>query len=837
MEFPSLENTAREAGATVLFCSNVKVSGSKQDHIVIVTDCFISQFEHEMKLEKQSYWCDLAEFQDRNERFELIFFNEKQNEDYVIFSYPKRKRQLYFYKIIFELVERIFPKDQLTSFHIPSSQQIFNVTARGAFAQFLFLNMRKKVPIPELVKENVAQYILTKQRNIKIENQACIEDFADSFLAALYPLDYVESVSFPQFENFDILYSLTGYLRKYNKIKYFEIYNPFPSSMKKRFHDFCTTIENQNQNQFERKLSSGGRQNILNGLHGISFIKTQFSEDNLASLKTAAIGGNLLSLGFIDCKFDSLENLMNIFDNQLTRGLRILTLDKTLDLDIQRLVQSCGEIDTLSLESCNLEVSVVLEAISSSKTQLRSVNLSGNQCSNHKDIQNAANRLPIGFKRIFANRVKWADDCLTDFLTGLVEREKWFETKENDGFVLSLANANCSKSEWLNVKYFFENNSHKPPISEFSWSGNPITPNLFIFLKKLKQLKKLFLNNCPSLDKYSSHLSDFVGNSPSLELLSIQNNGAIPNADKFFEVSQRSMRLRSLNLRYCNFGPSGLSCLLKFVQKCRTLSEISFDGCSCHSLKDLRQFINGCTNIVSKSPSKSKRIRRIKIELPANDLRKLKASEGDIEEIKYALADCEGVQGDLWIAPLEYSILQENELVFPRFYNSKESDDKPRDLSDSEDSSDAIIVERSPRGFKDHGYQNIYDEHDQNRQSSKKMKPNTILPKRSKYDLDSDEDNEGNEKDKTKSYLFKGKTDISDDENKEITQRSSKSHREPLHQAHLSNLTESSKRKILENDWTFPIAEIPIDNPKLLTKRQDEYSLKRYSSALVNEKD
>ncbi|KAK8894718.1 hypothetical protein M9Y10_023155 [Tritrichomonas musculus] len=955
-KYPSIEDLATKTGASVLYCKKAaalsftnstkksqknkkKINSKSYKKILLISDCFIELWDLDETFGKKAFWFDLIKIDVNTEDnyFLLEFANvepfgndtedQETNNPYFILELTNKEGNLTtYYQTIIQLVQRIFTKEEIRNLIFFDEDDLYDdeeyfekysFTPRGAFARFLILNMKKKDGIlSQTVKESVARYILMKYNNIYIENEFNIENCLDIFLSSIKPLKYIESVSIPEFSKFiqvDSLNIIANFLKKASNIQHIEIRGPCP---KAHFHDLCRSIENMgildigenNKNSTKDKRKSQCK------LSAITFNNFELNTKQIASIKTAAISSRLLSLGINNIKTATNSNtntnpkpsendviidymIDTLLAPHLTSTLRILSLDGNHDMDIQKMIENSGSIQKLSLKNCGLELTYVFEILASIQTNIDSIDLSGNSCTN-SDIDKAITSLRHPLLRIDVNNVKWSDNCLTNFLRGIVKvyeftektrrrrddeeeeeeeenndkedndqkrlKDKFLNSEENVNsglnstlVTLSLSYVEASKSEWQNVRTFFEDNRKKVTLEQFSWNGNKISSHFIIFLKNMKRIRRLFLNNCPNFSLYSSSLAtNFISKSETLSELYIEkaDSSSFPEDSSFstfFKKCRNSTSLRLLNVRHCNIGSEGLVSLANLIVKCQSgkLNQVAFDGCGCEALDDIYNFVEICQNFYRSANKKSKKSKKNKsdtlrlfIELPSYDLRTLKVPEEDIEQMKGDLTDLTRSPkevDDLWVTPFEFYCMQKND-EFPTYFHPSIVS-KIRKEQEKNAEKERSIRKRNSTSNRD--IRKSYNDRNKNKNNFAKSyrnnaNANFLYVGRDEIS-DSDEEvqnNKGKTWDLNKSkYDEELENDAGNEDDDEVDQEIARNIRN-------RNIERSKKKKNVFrfNDWQFPVSTIDnVDelNENMIIRLQDRFSLRQLISEATNKKD
>ncbi|OHT14027.1 hypothetical protein TRFO_15684 [Tritrichomonas foetus] len=221
-------------------------------------------------------------------------------------------------------------------------------------------------------------------------------------------------------------------------------------------------------------------------INSLSFTLTDFDKKELDYLYNAVVHGNIQALAFHSAitKTAYPGFYATFLSEQLMNNLRILNLDRTPGLDLNKLFSKIQNIQMLSLESCELDIGYTLNLIAlNSFVRLKGLNLSGNHAVSMplKEYQ-----VSPSLQYIYADNVTWPSDTLSEYID-------YIFVQVPNRLSLSVKHAIATENEFLKLFSYLETTTFAA-LEELFWDQNPIHPKLFQFLKRNTALLTLQMN-------------------------------------------------------------------------------------------------------------------------------------------------------------------------------------------------------------------------------------------------------------------------------------------------------------------------------------------------------
>lgn len=317
------------------------------------------------------------------------------------------------------------------------------------------------------------------------------------------------------------------------------------------------------------------RSNEVSKLSAVTFSHSEFEPDDLPVLTKFIQETGANSIGFHNALDHSAESLLftNILTPQICQNLRILNLDKTRNINLQKVLEVAQNVTLLSLANCNLQISDALSKFSTARfPNLRFLNLSSNPASVSPD-QNI--NIPPQLYSLMLNDIEWMGNSLPDTLQIIFRRGL-------EPFKLSIARARTPNDAWPNVFKAFASTNYRS-LTAFTWDGNPIHKSIFSFLHANSFLDYLSMSGCfhHEIKDSVNDLCAFIDSTNSLKFLTIRGTernklGGLTGA--LLRCVSRSPSILHLDISLNLIGDSGISALRTLLQTNRVIQVVVIDG-------------------------------------------------------------------------------------------------------------------------------------------------------------------------------------------------------------------------------------------------------------------
>jgi hypothetical protein len=242
---------------------------------------------------------------------------------------------------------------------------------------------------------------------------------------------------------------------------------------------------------------------------GFSFINTAMTEENIGKIAgffakdeqtPAAEGQEAEKKKVINKKFESwcfdnavLPEAFGAFNEKLLtpyllEDVKVLGINHLNTVDVESVLAKTPNAVALSFAYDDLEIGETLRTISKQNIpSLKAISLAGNKCNQPTSTNEI--RVPAGVELIDISDCTFADGQLVSFLRFIL-REKY-----TNGISINASNIHCSNEELVRgIEYIASVRSS--PLVGLSWSNNKLPTQFCEILKKAKNLKALYINNC-----------------------------------------------------------------------------------------------------------------------------------------------------------------------------------------------------------------------------------------------------------------------------------------------------------------------------------------------------
>lgn len=268
-------------------------------------------------------------------------------------------------------------------------------------------------------------------------------------------------------------------------------------------------IYNKNLPQFFATLIERG-----NNFHadGFTFLNTAMTEDNISSIyrffdkeeptplpqegeQPAPEKKKVITNKFESWCFDNavLPEAFDAFNTKLLtpyflQGVKVLGINHLSTVNIQSVIEKTPNVVALSFANDELEIGEALRTISKQNIPtLKAISLAGNKC--NQPTSTTEVRVPAGVELIDISGCSFADGQLVSFLRFIL-REKY-----TNGIKINAAGIKCSNEELIRgIEYIAS--VRNSPLVGLGWSNNKVPTQFCEILKKAKNIRELYLNNC-----------------------------------------------------------------------------------------------------------------------------------------------------------------------------------------------------------------------------------------------------------------------------------------------------------------------------------------------------
>lgn len=481
-----------------------------------------------------------------------------------------------------DLFQRIFTPEEQEMRGLNKSD-LYQISCRsiqnsfGQYSRFISYAKSNNIEIEKETEKRFFTYLVYHQNEISFPKKIRANEF-ESFMYGLDALTFVESIIFSNISNIDIFQQLNTFYSTLfeDPSKYIkngrskETPSDYQFSIRENIRHLCFKKIKMTKNfdEFLRRLDSG---QIKHNLTGLSFDNMKLIENDfymidklVRSINSNQGNNKLKSLSFnASLNEDQFNYFISSFlNNDTTRYLMMLSLNKTFNLTLPLLFDKIRNITSLSLADCDINILSTLQCINRTKMDnLRLLNLSGNYCSKSLPQRFELNRnrkkkrnpningecynpdddvefrsddivFPQSLAVLYVRNVRWG--LRYKSLIALLQAASSFRPKNKDGgyggFHLSIRGikggsfqqtdneSNCFNNS---LNYYNELNSYlagfytnlkKSYLVHLDWAGNPISSDFINFLSKSKRLIELDVSYC-----FSAELEEEEGTNGKLK--------------------------------------------------------------------------------------------------------------------------------------------------------------------------------------------------------------------------------------------------------------------------------------------------------------------------------
>jgi hypothetical protein len=440
---PAAIESVKASDCVPLFTSVAKVKFGKRLPtarivVLVITDRNLQCFSTKSSVFEQSFsWLSLSSIHHRK-HLTLTFQSNS------ISIHSDRNGEIH--SSIKTALSQILAAFELRKLHLekPKDQSNYYILSRLHESQVI-----RKIALDPTQFEAFKHMILYKEEFVTLTDTIS----AELFLAILPLCTFVKSVAFPAFAFTESHISI---LSQSQFLQFLSFKQQIPACLLKWLRTECHCI-------------------------GCGFSESNLSEAFLKDLRNQSYR----AFGFHNAiTATAFPYFLNAFLS--SRPLTILNLDFCEGIELQLLFPHIQEIPMLSLANCDLDIADVFEQLSEFPfKKLRILILTGNVC--RRKIVSAIVAPEFLFS-VIVNRVVWADGALFSFFC-LVQR--CFHL----GLRLSISNFQASESEITAIFSLFGAIDTTPLVS-LDWSGNPLSPAFFRFLRRSPHLESLSLSDC-----------------------------------------------------------------------------------------------------------------------------------------------------------------------------------------------------------------------------------------------------------------------------------------------------------------------------------------------------
>ena len=384
-------------------------------------------------------------------------------------------------------------------------------------------------------------------------------------------------------------------------------------------------INGKNSKNGLAKLVDAIKKNHASKIRGLSFGLAQLTSEDLDIISDLVAHCEVRTIGLHDALKD--QNAVSYFYNsflspKVTQNLYCLNLEKSFNIDLDRLFPKISKVRFLSLANCDLDIVTVLKKLPLiTMSRLRELNLSGNRVTCDQIIE-PADEFPPYLLSLILNDISWPEDSFNIFLYQIFKHIP-------EKLKLSLSNSSMERNEWLKAFEFFDNpdkGGSYTGLSVFVWDNNPLHEKLFNFLKHNPNITRLQLNSCfmddPTQTSAIDSLQDYLSTAAHLRTLIIRGSeeyyfGA--NTPRLIEAIKHIPNLEQFDIMNSRGGNDSIK---PITELCLSLPKlkINFDGLHVTKFSALKS----CLKQIAKSDKQ-------RITYPSQDINRLIHS-GEVQE-------------------------------------------------------------------------------------------------------------------------------------------------------------------------------------------------------------
>ena len=342
-------------------------------------------------------------------------------------------------------------------------------------------------------------------------------------------------------------------------------------------------IAGSSKNQIETFVQNVQDNKNRSMLSALSFCLSELKKEDLNKISELIVSGPIRAIEFHKALYYKANKYFysTFLSPALNNTLRILNLDRTIGVDLQKLFPRIRNIPFLSLANCNLDIGETLNILSDCKmVNLSVLNLSGNEA---KSIPKNDIEIPEMLRKLVLNDISWPENYLAEFYQFLFD-------KFVNGLYLSFSGAVASTEEFFNLFNFLKTSDYDKLLG-FAWNNNPVHLDLFNFLLHNPQIRHLSFDGCFNEDcpEMVLALSAFVRLAPLLKTLSIEGNKSNHLGTQMTEIVKAVTGHKSLkivNIPYSYGGDEVLLYISKIPSKETSIKILNFEGVNATSPND-----------------------------------------------------------------------------------------------------------------------------------------------------------------------------------------------------------------------------------------------------------
>ena len=582
-------------GRTPILLTEVKENSTtlmKKQNIVALTETDISFFNSSNGKTKAVFpWISLkkVEFSDGGVKF--TFGNKKVAIEANEFNN--------FVGILGHILRQVLPSFLLQSCGL-KTYGFYKVKNSnfGAFIRFISTVKEHKISLPNATYSAFEAFLRFTPSNFNLSSIPEIRRFSKLFFSILPLVEKLNHITIPIYETISSFADSPETLSKIRSISFVGQKQP----------QFLSFLEKFKQMQKKK-------------LRAISFTNLELAEQDVAPIASFIQSNNITSLGFHSAFDYEAQKFFytKILVSNIAQKLTILNLDNTKNVDLQKLIPLIQNVTLLSLAFCNLQVADALRTIATSKfPNLKFLNLSGN-ISATSPTDNCM--IPKQLYSLMLNNIEWHNTSLVDML-------KVIFSKGLEPFKLSISYAATRHDVWPYVFDLFAQTNYRS-LTAFTWDGNPIHKNLFVFLHANSFLDYLSLSECfhHEIKESVADLANFIDSTSRLKFLILRGsnkNHVGQMCGPLFRSVAMSPSIVHFDITGNQIGDAGISQFRTLITNNKILQVVALDG----SQPDDPMLFLEAYNIAAQNKN------RVHVSFPIEDVMYLMKNEKITEEQK-----------------------------------------------------------------------------------------------------------------------------------------------------------------------------------------------------------
>lgn len=569
--------------------------GGKAPRIMIFCENFLYVLTKGVK-EKHNYpWYLLTEIQVEADTVLLLFSNDTQFK----FESPEAKRAE---ELIVYHIHRILSEEEFKAIKIPNVPSSLPPHSGVSMVWRLSYFIHTLIPNSSLNDYNyIIKDVITSSKTLDLSDLPPSQEAYQAVLTALKFEYTFKTITFRKIKEFDVFDIIA---------KYYD----FKIADKLCFIGIHTGEGFKN---FLAALKKAKKCNLV----VLSFTGIGFTNDEVDVIMHVARVKSLTSLIFDHCL--TKDTFDHFQENSDLPSLRYLSLENNAFFNVSFILPKLKNLYALSLCNCGKSLGDIFEAISQADLpNLRGLNVSmnfGTQI-NGKKIQ-----FPPKLSNLSADNIKWKIDDLISFFGTVTNHASSSSLKR---FVCSFSNAKLEQNDWPRFNKFIQNRE-ATNLQNFRWDENPVSPELFMFLKNSGNVRYISMNGCIDDSNYQD-LVDFVKSNEEIENILIRGNKnkQITDVLPLCNSLQTAPNFLFLDYTYNKVEDRQLNTLLTAVSRCPKLEGIAIDNTNVTSCE---KYINAIQPLKDLG-------RPISFSIPFNDISRMNG-DPKITELRQLIHD------------------------------------------------------------------------------------------------------------------------------------------------------------------------------------------------------